>query len=103
MLFQSPGQKTQSTEITFSQLLTDVDQSRVRDVTIAGSEITGHFTDNRAFSLYAPNDPMLVQNLFKKNVNITAKPPSDGNSWLITLLVNGLPLLAFLALRRGGG
>ncbi len=98
MLFQSPGQKTQTTEITFSQLLTDVDQSRVRDVTIAGAEITGHFTDNRAFSLYAPNDPMLVQNLFKKNVNITAKPPSDGNSWLITLLVNGLPLLAFLAL-----
>jgi cell division protease FtsH len=98
MLFQSPGQKTQSTEITFSQLLTDVDQSRVRDVTIAGAEITGHFTDNRAFSLYAPNDPMLVSNLYKKNVNITAKPPSDGNSWLITLLVNGLPLLAFLAL-----
>ena len=39
-----------------------------------------------------------MQNLYKKNVAITAKAPSDGNSWLITLLVNGLPLLAFLAL-----
>ena len=67
-------------------------------MTIAGPEITGHFTNNQAFSLYAPSDPMLVQNLYKKDVAITAKPPSDGNSWLITLLVNGLPLLAFLAL-----
>jgi cell division protease FtsH len=98
MLFQNPGQKTTQTEINFSQLLTEVDQGRVREVTIAGPEITGHFTDNRAFSLYAPNDPSLVPTLVKKNVNITAKPPSDGNSWLITLLVNGLPLLAFLAL-----
>ena len=98
MLFQNPGQKTTQTEINFSQLLTEVDQGRVREVTIAGPEITGHFTDNRAFSLYAPSDPSLVPTLIKKNVNITAKPPSDGNSWLITLLVNGLPLLAFLAL-----
>ncbi len=98
MLFQNPGQKTTSQEITFSALLKQVDASQVRDVTIAGPEITGHFTNNQSFTLYAPSDPMLVQNLYKKNVAITAKPPSDGNSWLITLLVNGLPLLAFLAL-----
>ena len=66
----------------------------MREVTIAGNEITGHFTDNRAFSTYAPNDPTLVQSLYKKNVSISAKPPSDGNNWLLTLLVNGLPLIA---------
>ena len=98
MLFQNPGQKTASTEINFSHLLTEVDQGHVRDVTISGPEIAGHFTDNRAFSVYAPNDPSLVQTLVKKGVNISAKPPSDGNNWLISLLVNGLPLLAFLAL-----
>src|SRR5579863_647985 len=96
MLFQNPGQRPPSQDITFSQLLSEVDQGHVREVTIAGNEITGHFTDNRAFSTYAPNDPTLVQNLYKKNVAISAKPPSDGNSWLVTLLVNGLPLLAFL-------
>ena len=98
MLFNNPGQKTTSQEITFSELLKSVDASRVRDVTISGPEISGHFTDNHAFSLYAPSDPSLVQNLYKKGVTIQAKAPSDGNSWLITLLVNGLPLLAFLAL-----
>ncbi|MEA2861432.1 MAG: cell division protease FtsH, partial [Methylobacteriaceae bacterium] len=83
-------------DISFSQLLNDVDQGKVREVTISGSEITGHFNDNRAFSTYAPNDPTLVQTLYKKNVLISARPPSDGNSWLVTLLVNGLPLIAFL-------
>ena len=97
MLFQNPGQRAQTAEIPFSQLLLDVDQGRVRNVTIAGHEVTGNYTDGRAFSTYAPNDPSLVQNLYKKNVSITARPPSEGNSWLATLLVNGLPLIAFLA------
>ncbi len=96
MLFQNPGQHVPTQDVTFSQLLNEVDQGHVREVTISGNEITGHFTDNRAFSTYAPNDPTLVQNLYKKNVSISAKPPSDGNSWLVTLLVNGLPLIAFL-------
>ncbi len=96
MLFQNPGQRPPTQDITFSQLLNEVDQGHVREVTISGNEINGHFTDNRAFSTYAPNDPSLVQTLYKKNVSISAKPPSDGNSWLVTLLVNGLPLVAFL-------
>jgi len=98
LLFQNPGQRgAQAQDITFSQLLNEVDQNKVHDVTIAGAEISGHYNDSRgAFSTYAPNDPSLVQNLYKKNVQITAKAPSDGNSWLVTLLVNGLPLLAFI-------
>ncbi|RYB07140.1 ATP-dependent zinc metalloprotease FtsH [Lichenibacterium ramalinae] len=98
LLFQNPGNRgAQAQDITFSQLLNEVDANKVHDVTIAGSEITGHYNDTRgAFSTYAPNDPSLVSNLYKKNVQITAKAPSDGNSWLVTLLVNGLPLLAFI-------
>ena len=41
LLFQNPGQRPQTADITFSDLLTQVDQSHVREVTIAGSEITG--------------------------------------------------------------
>src|SRR5450631_587613 len=96
-LFQSPGQKAPSSEITFSQLLTEVDAGHVKDVTIAGPEISGHYSDgNRSFQTYAPSDPALVDTLYKKNVQITARPPSDGNSWIMTLLINGLPLILFL-------
>ena len=96
MLFQNPGQRVPSQDIAFSQLLNEVDQGHVREVTIAGNEITGHFTDNRAFATYAPNDPSLVQSLYKKNVSITAKPPSESTNWMMTLLVNGLPLIAII-------
>ena len=33
-LFQSPGQRTSTNDISFSQLLADVDTGRVRDVVI---------------------------------------------------------------------
>ena len=98
MLFNNPGQREPSQQIAFSQLLSDVDQGRVREVTIAGHDISGHYTDNRAFSTYAPSDPGLVQRLYAKNVSISARAPSDGNNWLVTLLVNGLPVIAFLGL-----
>jgi cell division protease FtsH len=98
MLFQNPGQRIPSQDISFSQLLNEVDRGQVREVTIAGNEITGHFQDNRAFSTYAPNDPSLVQTLYKKNVSITAKPPSEGTNWLMTILVNALPIIALLGI-----
>ena len=97
-LFQSPGQKAPSSEITFSQLLTDVDAGNIRDVTISGPEISGHMKDGRAFQTYAPSDPTLVQTLYKKDVTITAKPPSDGNNWLLTIVSSVLPVLLFLGL-----
>src|SRR6478752_554804 len=97
-LFQSPGQKAPSSEITFSQLLSDADAGNVRDVTIAGPEISGHMKDGRTFQTYAPNDPSLVQTLYKKDVTITAKPPSDGNNWLLTIVSSVLPVLLFLGL-----
>jgi len=61
-----PWPAVPSQDIAFSQLLNEVDQGHVREVTIAGNEITGHFTDNRAFATYAPNDPSLVQSLYKR-------------------------------------
>ncbi len=96
MLFQQPGQRTPIRDITFSELLTQIDQGRVHDVTISGNEISGRFSDNRPFQTYAPNDPTLVQRLQSKNVQISAKPLNDGNGWLMTILLNVLPLIAIL-------
>src|SRR3984957_20150414 len=51
-LFQNPGQRTTSQDVSFSQLLNEVDQGRVRDVLIQGPEIHGTFTDGRTFQTY---------------------------------------------------
>jgi cell division protease FtsH len=97
-LFQSPSQRTPIQDIGFSKLLSEAEAGRVREVTIAGHEITGRFMDGAAFSTYAPDDQTLVDKLYKKNVSISAKPPSEGNSWIVSLLVNGLPLIALFGM-----
>ena len=46
-LFQNPGQRSSSQDISFSQLLTEVDQGHVREVVMQGPEIHGTFADGR--------------------------------------------------------
>ena len=96
MLFQQPSQRTPIRDISYSELLSQVDQGRVHDVTIADNEITGHFNDNRPFFTYAPDDANIVPRLQAKKVAISARPMNDGNSWLMSLLLNALPLVAFI-------
>ena len=62
-LFQHQQTRTPAREITFSELLVQIDEGRVHDVTMSGNEISGHFNDNRSFTTYAPSDPGLVQKL----------------------------------------
>ncbi len=95
-LFQNPGQRAASNDITFSQLLAEVDQGKVRDVVIQGSDITGTMNDGKAFQTYAPNDPSLVQRLYGKGVSISARPQGDNLPWYVSLLVSWLPFIALI-------
>jgi cell division protease FtsH len=95
-LFQNPGQRASSQDISFSQLLTEVDANHVRDVVIQGPEIHGTFTNGSSFQTYAPNDPTLVSRLYNGKVAITAKPPGDNVPWFVSLLVSWLPFIALI-------
>jgi cell division protease FtsH len=95
-LFQNPGQRAASQDISFSQLLTEVDAKRVRDVVIQGPEIHGTFTNGSSFQTYAPNDPTLVSKLYAGQVQISAKPPGDNVPWFVSLLVSWLPFIALI-------
>ena len=95
-LFQNPGQRTTAQDISFSQLLTEVDQGRVRDVVIQGPEIHGTFSNGTSFQTYAPSDPGLVQKLYTKGVTITARPQQDNVPWFVSLLVSWLPFIALI-------
>ena len=95
-LFQNPTQRPVSNDITFSQLLTEVDAGRVRDVLIQGNEIHGTFSDGRSFNTYAPSDPGLVQRLYGKGVQITARPQGEQVPWFVSLLVSWLPFIALI-------
>jgi cell division protease FtsH len=97
-LFQNPGQRTSGQDISFSQLLNEVDQDRVRDVLIQGSEIHGYLSDGRSFQTYAPTaaDPSLIQRLYSKGVSITFRPQQADVPWFVSLLVSWLPFIALI-------
>ncbi|HEX7925372.1 MAG TPA: ATP-dependent zinc metalloprotease FtsH, partial [Bradyrhizobium sp.] len=95
-LFQNPGQRSSSSDISFSQLLTEVDQGHVRDVVIQGPEIHGTFNNGTSFQTYAPSDPSLVKRLYDAKVQITAKAPGDNVPWFVSLLVSWLPFIALI-------
>ncbi len=95
-LFQNPGRNTSAQEISFSQLLSDVDNGRVKNVVIQGPEIHGDFTSGGSFQTYAPSDPSLVQRLYSKGVSISARPQSDNVPWFVSLLISWLPFVALI-------
>jgi len=109
-VFQSPGQKTRPNEISFSELLAEVDSGNVREVTIAGDSISGVFKSNRTFKTYAPKDASLVERLHSKNVTINAKPFEGDSPSLMDVFVSWFPMLLligvwifFMRQMQGGG
>jgi cell division protease FtsH len=96
-LFQNPGQRSSTADVSYSQLLNEVDQGRVRDIVIQGSEIHGVFTDGRQFNTNIPgNDPTLYQRLHSKAVGISVKPPTENVPWFVSLLLSWLPFIALI-------
>ncbi len=95
-LFQNPSHNTSPGEITFSELLNDVDNDRVKSVVIQGPEIHGELSDGHTFQTYAPNDPNLIQRLNGKHVQITARPQTENVPWFVSLLISWLPFVALI-------
>ncbi|WP_075215233.1 ATP-dependent zinc metalloprotease FtsH [Mongoliimonas terrestris] len=96
-LFQSPGQRPTSNEITFSKFLQEVEQDNVRDVTIMDQAISGRYANGQTFQTYAPQGTDYISALRDKSVQIAAKPQTEGFS-LIGTLISWLPMIVIFAL-----
>ena len=96
-LFQSPTSRSASSDVPYSQFINDVNSGRVKSVTIAGNRITGTYSDNgSSFQTYSPGDAGLVGRLESKNVQIAARPESDGSTSLVGMLISWLPMILIL-------
>jgi len=96
-LFQTPQQRGQSREVAYSEFLQDVNNGRVRSVTIAGERITGTYSDNSSgFQTYSPGDTSLVSRLEERGVTINARPESDGSNSFLGYLISWLPMILIL-------
>ena len=104
------GNKTDKSEITYTNFLTQVQQKKVDSVQItADHSITGQLKDGSSFTTYAPTDAALMPALKDSDVNIVAKPPEQP-SWWMSALASIVPVLIlvvvfffFMQQTQGGG
>jgi hypothetical protein len=86
--------------LAYSDLLGNVERGQVTDVYIQGNKISGHLTDGRAFTSYAPSDPSLVDRFMKRDVRIGAAPAEEDPTFIAWLLYGlGALLLWYLIAR----
>ena len=110
-LFQGTAQRGQELPLAFSDFLTSVESGDIRDVTLQGSGITGHYRDGRNFSTYAPDNANLVPILTKYGVRISALPYDDDSPTLFSILISWFPMLLLIGvwiffmrqMQSGGG
>jgi len=110
-LFQGTTQRGQELPLAFSDFLTSVEAGDIRDVTLQGSGITGHYRDGRNFSTYAPDNANLVPILTKYGVRISALPYDDDSPTLFSILISWFPMLLLIGvwiffmrqMQSGGG
>jgi cell division protease FtsH len=111
-LFQNTPQSRRANEISYSELLSQVDAGNISEVVIQGHRISGHFADkSRTFTSFAPEDPGLVERLNKKGVKISARPADEDVPSIFNVLVSWFPMLLLIAvwvffmrqMQSGGG
>ena len=104
------GNKTDKSESTYTNFLTQLQQKKVDSVQItADHSITGQLKDGSSFTTYAPTDAALMPALKDSDVNVVAKPPEQP-SWWMSALASIVPVLIlvvvfffFMQQTQGGG
>ncbi len=101
--------QTPAKPLEYSRFIADVKEGKVQKVTIEGRTIRGVMQNNETFTTYSPDDPGLISDLFKHNVQIDARPPEQQGllmqlfiSWFPMLLLIGVWIF-FMRQMQGGG
>ena len=110
-LFQTSSPRGTEAPVAYSEFMEQVESNQVRDVTIQGNQISGHYTDGRKFSSYAPPQSSdLVPTLRESGVRVSAMPSEDNVPTFWGILISWFPMLLLIAVwiffmrqMQGGG
>jgi cell division protease FtsH len=91
------GQTQLNEEVSFTQFTTDVEAGKVKDVTITGNEVVGHYKDNnKALRTVIPvSYPEIYDLLRAQGVDVDIEATNTSN-W-VSLLINAVPFVLLLA------
>jgi len=110
LLFNMMTQQDQPKEsVSYTVFMSALDDGRVQEVVIQGSNIEGVYSDGTHFKTFSPSDPNLISELRERNIVIEARPEEDRSFWM-TMLVSWGPILLLIAVwiffmrqMQGGG
>jgi len=89
---------TTAREVTYTNLISQVEKGEIKAVQIQGQAISGETKEGKKFTSFAPTDSGLVPLLQKNNVEIRAVPePKEGESFT-DALISWLPMLLFIGI-----
>jgi len=90
------GRGPNEQQLTFSQFMTQVEQGKVKKVSIGGHDVKGDYQDGQRLVTKVPlNYPDLYKVLRDKNVDVDIREASSGN--LVSILINAIPFVLLLA------
>ena len=110
-VFQNINQEPREESINYSEFIREVRAGRVREVELAGINITGMRSDSTQFRSIMPliGDDQLLSDLFANDVEVTANEPEQRSIW-VDLLLSIFPILIIVGLflffmrqMQGGG
>ena len=103
------SQTTPKHEVSYTNFVRQVEQGEVAQVTIIDNTIKGKSKADTEFTTIAPNDPTLIENLTKHNVEIKAELPPQP-PWWTNLFSSLLPMVLLIGVwffimqqTQGGG
>ena len=92
------GRGQRETTLSFTELMNDVNASKIHDATISGLDLRGHFKDSND-ELHAviptPGYQPLLEAMTSKGVNVVFQKETASN-W-VSILINAIPFVLLLA------
>ncbi len=83
-------------QLPFSEFMSQVENKQISEVTIAGPDISGIYTNGSRFYTYAPYDPTMIETLRKNDVVVNAQPEDTSSSTLWGIFVSWFPMILLI-------
>jgi len=85
-----------SADLSFTELMSQIDQGRIKSVNISGTDLKGNYKDTseELHSVIPSNYEPLVDKMLAKGVGVTYQKETSGN-W-VSILINAIPFVLLL-------
>ncbi len=95
--------------LSYTQFLAQVNQDKIKAVSITNENINGTLDNGQAFTTYMPlPDPYVLSDLLKHNIDVVGKPPEQESLWM-RILIGWFPFILLIGVwiffmrNMGGG